>query len=125
MLGKTHIITNTAVCLGVTMAAGFIGFGSASAVTLGAVEGSILPDIDQKYSYAHTEFSGISDMVRKLCQHRTWTHSLIGWGVFTILSFFYTYIAFWFSLHSQFNMTFRVVATVVLIALGFISMADC
>lgn len=51
MLGKTHIITNTAVCLGVTMAAGFIGFGSASAVTLGAVEGSILPDIDQKYSY--------------------------------------------------------------------------
>lgn len=52
MLGKTHIITNTAVCLGVTMAAGFIGFGSASAVTLGAVEGSILPDIDQKHSYS-------------------------------------------------------------------------
>lgn len=52
MLGKTHIVTNTAVCLGVTMAAGFIGFGSASAVTLGAVEGSILPDIDQEHSYS-------------------------------------------------------------------------
>lgn len=122
MLGKTHIITNTAVCLGVTMAAGFIGFGSASAVALGAVEGSILPDIDQKYSYAHMEFSGISDMVRKFGQHRTWTHSLIGWGVFTILAFCYTYIAFCFSLHSQFNMAFRVVATVVLITLGFFCM---
>ncbi len=84
MLAPTHSVFGIFLTL-IILAFFGVSFGLHWTIILFAVIGSIMPDIDHPRSVIGRLFYPISVMIENKFAHRTFTHSFIGWIVFTII----------------------------------------
>jgi len=84
MLAPTHSVFGIFLTL-VILAVFGVQWSLHWTIILFAILGAIIPDIDHPKSYIGKIFYFISAPIERRYGHRTITHSLVGWAIFTVL----------------------------------------